>query len=183
MISRPSSVSRDLRAHGAEIRGDGGEAVGFLHAQFAGIGDDRLALRERGGDGEDGNFVDDIGDFRAADLGAAQARALDLDDADRLGLLVLDDLADVRAHADEDGEDAGARLVEADVFDEQMRARLGGGGDEPEGGAGDVAGHLEVARLRRLAAVDRDGEVALSAGGRGSTRACARCGRGSASAR
>ena len=148
----------DLCAHGAEIRRDGGEAVGFFHAELAGVGNHRRAMGEGGGHGEDGEFIDDIGDLATADDRAFQSRALDVHGAERLGFLALDDFADVGAHPDEDAEDAGARLIESDVFNEQLRARLRGGGDHPEGGAGNIAGHREIARFRGEAAVDRDGE-------------------------
>ena len=60
----------DGDAHESEVGGDGGDAVGFFDAEFGGVFDEGFALGEGGGDGEDGEFVDDVGDFRSADGGA-----------------------------------------------------------------------------------------------------------------
>ena len=61
---------------------------------------------------------------------------------------------------------------------QQAGAGQRGGGDEPEGGAGNIARHGEIAGFGDLAAVDRD-RIALAAGAdAGTRRACARCGRG-----
>ena len=60
----------NLGSHRAQAVDDGGDAVGFLDAQFLGIADDGAALRERGGDGDDGNFIDKICDFLEENGGA-----------------------------------------------------------------------------------------------------------------
>ena len=60
----------DLGSHGAEVVDDGGDAVGFLDAEFLGVADDRAALGQRGGDGDDGNLIDQVRDFIDEDRGA-----------------------------------------------------------------------------------------------------------------
>ena len=88
---------------------------------------------------------------------------MDFDVPDRLAFRLVLDLAHVRAHAAEHLENRGARRIQADVLDEQVGTGKRGGGDEPEGGAGNVAGHGEIAGLRDLAAVDGN-HVTLAAG-------------------
>src|SRR5437773_6207095 len=46
------------------FRSDGGDAIGFLHAQLVRVLDDRAALSERGDDGEDGQLVNDVREDR-----------------------------------------------------------------------------------------------------------------------
>ena len=53
----------DHGAHGAEVVDHGGDAVGFLDAQFAGVADDGAALGQCGGHGDDRDFIDEIGHF------------------------------------------------------------------------------------------------------------------------
>ena len=69
--------------------------------------------------------------------------------------VVVNGRSDVlRAHADEDLEDAGAGFIQADAFDEEFRTGLDGRGDQPESRAGDVAGDVEVPAFRDLPAID-----------------------------
>jgi hypothetical protein len=124
---------------------DGGDAVGFLDAEFGGVADDGAAFGERGGHGDDRDFIDQIGHLGFEDGGAFEWCAVDLDVADRFATRIMDDVEHVRAHAAEDLENGGAGGVESDVLEQQARAGQGGGGDQPEGGAGYVAGHGEIA--------------------------------------
>ena len=86
---------------------------------------------------------------------------MDLDIADRFScrLVWLDD--DASAHAVERGDDRGARWVEPDIVKGESSTWQRGSGDQPEGRAGNVAGHGEVAGLRDLAADDGDRVAAV----------------------
>ena len=60
-------VLGEARAHGAEVFGDEGDAVGLLDAEFLGVAEDD-AVRGVGRDGgEDGKLVDELRGERAAD--------------------------------------------------------------------------------------------------------------------
>ena len=67
--SRPSSNSVDFSAHGAEIFGDEGDAVGLLDAEFLRVADANAAAGEGRDGGEDGQLVDELSGERAADFG------------------------------------------------------------------------------------------------------------------
>ncbi len=132
--------------HGGEVVGNHGETVRLLDAQFGGVLDHRRALGERAGHGQDRQFVDHVGNFGPADDGAPQEVAHNLDFAVRLaGALLLLLLAEFGSHAEEHGEHAGARRVEAEVFDHQAGPGLRGGGHQPESGAGNIPRDVEIA--------------------------------------
>jgi hypothetical protein len=94
---------------------------------------------------ENREFVDDIRDFLPGNGRAPETIATDVDGSKRLRVVVLNHFLNRSAHANENAENAGARLVEADITDEQMRAGLSGGGNEPECSAGYISRHREVA--------------------------------------
>lgn len=154
----------DLGTHGAEVVDDGGDAIGFLDAEFAGVADGGFALGEGGGDGDDGDFVDEVGDFLWEEGGSGEGSAVDFDVADGFAFGLVEGVDHAGSHAAEDVEDGGAGGVEADVVDDESGAGEGGCGDEPEGGGGDVSGDGEVAGFGGLSAVDGDG-VGVAAGG------------------
>ena len=158
-----------IGSHFTQVLDGGGDAVGFLHAQFAGVADVGVALGQRGGDGDDGDLIDEVGDFLGQQGGAFQWRAVELDVSDRFALGVVEDFRHVSAHAGEHFEDGGAGGVEANVLDEQAGAVHRGGGDEPESGGGDIAGDGEIAGLRHLTAGHGDG---VAVGAAGDAEAC-----------
>ncbi len=102
------------------------------------------------------------------DFCAAQLAAVDAHGAERLAGGIGDAFADVRAHAQQHAEQAGARAVEAEVGDGEIRAGHGGGGGDPESGGGEIARHVEVARVQSRAAAHADG-LALAVGLRSMT--------------
>ena len=72
-------------AHRAEEVRCGLDTVGLLDTQFGGVADDGAAAGARGGDGEDGDLVDEVGNERASDLDAVEpARGLDAEVRQRL---------------------------------------------------------------------------------------------------
>jgi hypothetical protein len=148
-------VFGDGDAEGAQVGGHGGDAVGFLDAQFVGVADFGVALGQRAGHGDDGQFVDDVGDFRAGNFRAAQLASVDADGAERFagGIGCFRDMG---AHAQQHAEQAGAGAVEAEVGDGQVGAGHGGGGGDPEGGGGKVARHVEVAPVQPRASAHPD---------------------------
>ena len=158
-----------IGSHFTQVLDGGGDAVGFLHAQFAGVADVGVALGQRSGDSDDGDLIDEVGDFLGQQGGAFQRRAVELDVSDRFALGVVEDFRHVRAHAGEHLEDGGAGGVEANVLDEQAGAVHRGGGDEPESGGGDIAGDGEIAGLRHLTAGHGDG---VAVGAAGDAEAC-----------
>ena len=145
-------VLGDIATHRAEVVDDGRDAIGFLHAKFAGIADDRGAIGKRGGNRKHRDLIDEVGNFAFENRRALELRAVDFDVADRFAGCLMRRLDDVGAHAIECGDDGGARWVESDIAQGESGAGQCGGGDQPECRAGDVAGHGEVAGLRNLAA-------------------------------
>ena len=101
-----------LRAHGAQIVRDRGDAIGFLDAQFLGLPDDGRAAGERAGHGEDRQLIDQLRNFLALDDGAFERRAGDLHRPARLDLIdILDRFAHLRAHANQHAEQRRAGVV------------------------------------------------------------------------
>ncbi len=123
-----------LGPHFPEVLDGGGDAVRFLHAEFAGVADVRVTLGQRGGDGDYRDLVDQVRDFLGQQGRALERCAVDLDVANRLASGAVFDFGHVRAHAAEDAEDGGAGRVQSDVLEEQAGAIHRGRRDQPEGG-------------------------------------------------
>lgn len=110
----------DLDAHFAESLDGGGDAIGFLYAEFFGVADVCGALCEGGGDGDDGDFIDEVGDFLREEGGAGEGCAVEFNVADGFTTGAVEDFGHFCAHAGEDFEDGGAGGIEADVLDEEV---------------------------------------------------------------
>ena len=163
----------DFCAHGAEVGGDQRDAVGFFDAQFFRVANADAVLREGADGGEDGQLVDELRGERAGDGGAGEAvgRRVDLDGANELvifGFEVED--ADVGAERGEDVEERGAGGVEAEVVEDEVRAREESGGAQEEGGGGDVAGDGGFDGVELLAPGDGDGVFGAVDGGAEGTK-------------
>ncbi len=61
-------VLGEFGAHGAEVAGDEGDAVGLLDAEFLGVADAHAGAGVGGDGGEDGDLVDELGGEGAGDL-------------------------------------------------------------------------------------------------------------------
>ena len=89
----------DLRAHGAQIVRDRGDAVGFFDAQFLRLADSGRAAGERASHREDRQLIDQLRNFLPLDDGAFERRAGNLHRPARLDLIdILDRFADLRPH-------------------------------------------------------------------------------------
>ena len=164
-MTNPSVIFLHLRAHRLEVGGQARSRSVSLTRNSAALRMTVCPTGQRAQHGEDRDFVDDVGNLPPFDHRAVQPRALHLDRAGRFDLLdVLDDLVDVRAHAQQHGEHARARVVEADVLDQQPRARLRRRRRQPERRAGDVPRHREIARFRHLPALMSAGSAPLRPG-------------------
>ena len=62
-----------------DVLRDGGNAVRFLHAELGGIADEGFPTRQGTSNRQDGQFVDNVRDFSAADDGGVQITATDGD--------------------------------------------------------------------------------------------------------
>jgi hypothetical protein len=151
----------DGDAHAAEVIGYGGDAVCLLHAELSGIADAGRAVGQCSGHGEDGEFINHIGDFGSTDDGAVEITAFDDDIAADFATGVCLGAGDLGAHAEEDGNNAGAGGIEPDIGEGDLSVGDGGSRYHPEGGAGDVTWHGDIHGLRLLTAVDGDGVVLL----------------------
>ena len=110
---------RNLAAHRAKIGCNRRESIGLLHPQLACIRDDRFSLRKRAGNRQDRHFIDHVGDFLASDLGATQTRATQLDRAERLRIVALNDFMNLCAHSQQHPQDACPGRIQADVPHQQ----------------------------------------------------------------
>src|SRR5690606_36746268 len=110
-------------AIGFEPARHGGEAVGFFHPQFLEANHFGAPLREGGGYGEDGIFVDHRGGAVGGDGDTLQIRVFDAQIGD---VLAARDAAifnrDIAAHFDQRIDQARAGGVHEDVFDNDLRA-------------------------------------------------------------
>ena len=150
----------DVRAHRPQIMCDRRDAIGFLHSQLFGLANDRRPAGERARHSQDRQLVDKLRDFFPLNHGAFERRARHFHGAARFHLIdVIDRFPHLRTHPHEHAEHGRPRIVQTDVADEQMTARLRGGRDQPESRRGNVAGNREVARLRDLVAENADGVV------------------------
>ena len=109
--------------------------------------------------GDGGQLVDQAGHFFRRDGNRLGAIAFDHDRPARLAALVRGRLdEDPRAEAAQHVEERGPCRVETDGFDLDARARQRRGGDEPEGGGREVAGHGERPADQLLPTGHRHGE-------------------------
>src|SRR5205814_7730253 len=74
---------------------------------------------------------------------------------------LLERFAHLRAHANQNAEQGGARVVQTGVAHEQMSARLRGGRNEPERRRGNISGNEEIARFGSLIAENTDAAVVV----------------------
>src|SRR5205823_12945308 len=65
----------DFHSHRPQIMRDRSDAVGFLDAQLLGLANNCRATRQRPGDSEDRQLVDELWDFLALNYGAFERRA------------------------------------------------------------------------------------------------------------
>src|SRR5439155_25136828 len=65
-------------------------------------------------------------------------------------IAVIKPLAHLLANPDEHTDQTRARVVKADIADQEVPTRLSGGGDKPKCRGVDITGDEEVARLRHL---------------------------------
>jgi len=82
---------------------------------------------------------------------------LDVDGAERFGGRLLDFFHEACAHAEESGEEGGASGVKADATQGESRPWKASGEDDPKGGGGEVARHIEFGPLEALGSVENDG--------------------------
>ena len=77
-------------------------------------------MGEGGGHGEDGNFIDQVGDFLSGDRGGFKRfSAGNCDSAERFGGGLFYLFQNARAHAQEGGDEGGAGGVEADASESE----------------------------------------------------------------
>ena len=74
-------------AHAKQVVDDGGNAIGFFHAQFLGITDDRFPLRQGRSHSDDRNFIDEIRNFDRENFRACQCSATNFQVAHRFAIL------------------------------------------------------------------------------------------------
>jgi hypothetical protein len=144
-------------AHGFEIFGYEGDAVGFFDAEFFGVADGDAFVGVGGDGGEDGEFVDDLGRESSAYVHAARAGggAVNLDGADEFAVVLLDvEDFDLSAERGDDVEERGAGGVHADGVEDQVGVGEEERGAEEEGGGGEVAGDGCVGGCQFLVAGD-----------------------------
>ncbi len=150
----------DLDAHGAEVAGDEGDAIGLLDAELLGVADADAVAGVGGDGGEDGQFVDELGGECSGDGGAAEAVVgrVHLDGADEFAIFLFEiEDGDGRAEGGEDVEEGGAGGVESEVVEDKVGVGKEGCGAEEEGGGGHVSGDGGLDGFEALAAGDGDG--------------------------
>ena len=143
----------NVGAHGAEIFGDEGDAVGLFDAEFLGVADGDAVAGVGGDGGEDGKLVDELSGEGSADVHAARAvgGAVDLDGADEFAVVLFDvEDFDLAAEGGEDVEQRGAGGVQAERVEDEVGVGEEQGGAEEECGGGDVAGDGGVDGLEVL---------------------------------
>ena len=91
---------RDLCTHSAQIVRDRGNAIGFFHAQFLGMANNRFAICQDACDCEDRQFVNKLRHFSALNNGAFEREPRNLHDSPRLKLIdIFDGLAHLCTHS------------------------------------------------------------------------------------
>ena len=88
-------VLGEFGAHGAEIAGDEGDAVGLFDAELFGVADAHAVAGVGRDGGEDGELVDELGGEGAGDVEGLRERAgagvgVDLDGADEFAVVLFD---------------------------------------------------------------------------------------------
>lgn len=59
-------------AHRPEVGRRGGDPVRLLHPQFTGVADDKIAVRQGSRYGENGDFINQVGDFLRQKCGTVE---------------------------------------------------------------------------------------------------------------
>jgi len=135
-------VFGEFGSHGLEIFGDESDAVGLFDAEFLCVADGDAVVGVRGDGGEDGEFIDDLGGERAADVHAAWAvgGAVNLNGADEFAVMLFN-VEDFyfSAECGDDVEERGSGGVHADGIENEIGVGEEEGGAEEEGGGGEVA--------------------------------------------
>ena len=148
------SVRPDAGAEGLQSRDDPGDPVRFLVAQLPDAADPAATGRHRGGEAEDRDLVDRTGDLGGAHVDSVERAAPDGEVRDRLAGLAARagsdrPFLDLGAHPPQQVDDPTPRRVRPDVSEEQVRVRMDGRRDQPEGRPGNVAGNLFIERHHR----------------------------------
>ena len=105
--------------------GDRGNPIGFFDAQFVGMADNGCAVRERAGDGQDWQLIDQLRNFFPMNDRAFERRAGHFDNAARFQLIaIFDCFAHLRAHSHQDTEQGRPGIIQPDVAHEKMASRL-----------------------------------------------------------
>src|SRR6516165_9054158 len=140
----------DFGAHALEIFSEGRDTVALLNAQFSGIADLNSLLRVGAQSGEHWQLVDEKRNGIARDHPTLELRSFNREGADQFTLLTLEiDNRDRSPHLTEKVEDCGARGVQADVADVEIRvAQQRSGGDEKDR-RGQVARYVERNRVKQ----------------------------------
>src|SRR5271170_3105236 len=147
----------ELGAHGSEVLGDEGDAVGLFDAELFCVADGDAVDGVGSDGGEDGKFVDDLGGEGATYVYTAWAtgRAIDLDGADEFAVVFFDvEDFDLPAEGGDDVEQGGAGGVHTDGVEDEVGVGEEKGGAKEEGGGGEVAGNRCVDGLEGLMAWD-----------------------------
>jgi len=144
----------------AEVFCHNREAVTLFVAEFGRVSNFGCALGEGGGHGENGNFIDQVGDFLSGDRGGFKRfSAGNCDSAERFGGGLFYLFQNARAHAQEGGDEGGAGGVEADASESELGTTKASGEDHPKSGRGEVARNIQFGGFEALGAVKNEGSI------------------------
>ena len=100
MNFEPVTHFDNLRAHGAQVVGDGSYAIGFLNAQLLRMADNGCAVCQRTGNRQYGQLIDELRHFFSLNDRAFERGARDFNDPARFKLIdILDGFAHLRSHS------------------------------------------------------------------------------------
>ena len=130
-------IGLDFHAHLPESGLDGGDAVGFLNPQLAGIAHGQPVVAGGPEHRQRRDFVDQRRGQRTFDHPASHRRGLHAKIANQLAShLVYFEDRDLRSHRNQKIEQRGARRIQADAVDHQARFLEQQRGDQKEAGRG-----------------------------------------------